>query len=185
MSHCISRLFSPYEELPLFLQSLISHLRRHIHLNERHPIFSGFLLIYLLWPSQSLPHTPLLLKCGLSIGLALGISSCTFFVWLVLLGTPNYIYTITELLFFTALIIILLRAIRNKKRASNFNFKTYPESFLKFKPYIILPVTFYSILTLSVLSFVLLSLYRPHGTGDAFGIWNMRATFSFCLRLTL
>ncbi len=67
------------------------------------PMLAVFLMISYLLPDF---RHRILLKLSLSVGLAFGLTSCTFFIWLNLFGPPETPYLIAEtsLLLITALI---------------------------------------------------------------------------------
>ena len=126
---------------------------------------AGFGLAHLLWPDPR--GWAVLLKFFLGIGLGLGISSCLYFLRLVLFpGQGGYL--LIQIVFFALVVIgTILRG------------KSSPRARLRFKS-ISAWQLFLGLAALLVLGFTLyylLMTYRisPHGDYDAQAIWNLRA----------
>lgn len=118
-----------------------------------------------------------LLKLSLSIGLAAGLTSCTFFIGLNLFGSPTLTYRITELSLFIIMSVILTVAIRKQP----VSIPEKSEVLTERKLYVILLVALGISLICSVIAFITKHLYLSHGAWDAWTIWNMRARFLFRL----
>lgn len=141
------------------------------------PIFIGFLFVCLLWPDQRTGRSCLLLKGCLAVGLGFGISSCIFFLWLLISSLSSNGFVMTEIALLISLIVIYLYAIksRNYSICSEFHSESVP----KLKIHRILSIGFYLTLASTIVASIFLSLNRPHGVWDAWAVWNMRARFIF------
>jgi hypothetical protein len=118
-----------------------------------------------------------LLKSSFAVGLGLGISSYFFFVCLLLLGAPNLFCVATEISVLTSLIALILYSImRSNNKASVFERKY---SNVPKKSYSLLFGGFWIVFILAITVFIFRSLTDPHGSWDAWAIWNMRARFIF------
>jgi hypothetical protein len=132
--------------------------------------------VYLMLSRAECPNV--LLKLSLSVGLAAGLTSCTFFIiGLNILGSPNIAYRISEMAIFTGIAIIFAIMIRKKPVSMPENNDILTER----KMYVVLLIALGISLICSVIAFVAKHLYLPHGAWDAWTIWNMRARFLFRL----
>lgn len=141
------------------------------------PLIAAFLFLWLLWPRQSSNRPHFFLKSILSLGLGLGVLSCIHFTWLVLLENKNISPFSADSLTFLALIILFSIFIKKRNRPIQSRSNTKP--FKASKTFFFLAGMFFLLLSVSIIGFILLSICRPHGRGDAFGIWNLRARFLF------
>lgn len=141
------------------------------------PFFMGFLLICFFWPDQRPVRSNLLFKGCLAVGLGFGISSCIFFVWLLVISPINNNFVRIEIGFLIFLISLLLYAIKVR------NYSTHSESRFQSVPNLriqgIILLGYYVAITSAVASFLFLSTTNPNGEWDARAIWNMRARFIF------
>lgn len=137
-------------------------------------LLNGFILLCLICPGGVFSH--LLLKISLSAGVGLGISSCLFFFWCLVFSPENRCFAAAEWLLLLCLFMTLL-----------YFKKPSLKSKLKL-PTISLEKNWLAILTGSVLAvLIVLTLYAfknytfmyPHGTFDAYAIWNLKARFIF------
>lgn len=139
------------------------------------PLFIGFLLISLLWPIQGAVRSQLLIKSSLALGLGLGISSCTFFLWSVVFYPSSTGFPIVEAALVIVLTVVFSYVSRTRKDSANSPFG--PISNLR--THWILSTCFYISLIAAVIALMLSSIKNPHGGWDAWAIWNMRARFIF------
>lgn len=143
------------------------------------PLFIGFLLILLFWPTQQQIQSHLIIKCCLAIGLGFGVSSYIFFVWLAVFGQLGKGSFIIEIVLLIVLVAFLLYKIKsgNYLTCSEPHFDSVSNSTIRQ----ILSIGFYIALTSAVALFLFLSLKSPHGggIGDAWEDWNLRARFIF------
>ena len=140
------------------------------------PFLAALLLTFYFWPNQNSHRIAFLLRCSLAGGLALGISSCSFFVSLAVCGSPSKA-TVLDILFYVVLNAVLLFKLRNQ--LSKFQPVSDPKPGKRSRFDTLLATTFYVVAALAVVNFVLSSLTLPHGNWDAWAIWNLRARFIF------
>ena len=142
------------------------------------PLIIGAAIIVILLPENSLRGIWLILTVCLGAGIGLGITSSTIFVWMGMIGPPNMGYFTAELSL--ALILSLLAFYRfqysgcgnPQDPALNCGAKCASIQWLK--------CIFIILLVVSVASFVIKALFNnPHGTFDAWTIWNYRARWMF------
>ena len=136
------------------------------------PLGLAFLLVGLWGPGPRPWRSHLLLKLCLAVGLALGVSSCTFFIWLVIHGPSRTGLIVSELTAFTLATGVLVYA--GKKLAPRTDSGPAPGSrgFLA-----ALSACAFVALAAALTRFIFLSLAAPHGEVDALTIWNLRARF--------
>lgn len=141
------------------------------------PLVIAFLLISILWPSQperfSLP-----LKLSLSVGIGFGVLSCIYFLLLSTLGPSRRGLLATQV----ALLAVLTLVFFNKRRS----LKPSLDSDVASKPLVaksrvqsILSILFCIALLSTAVTFIFISLKRPHGEWDAWAVYNMKARFLF------
>ncbi len=140
------------------------------------PPLIGFLLISLLWPIQGAVRSQLLIKSSLALGLGLGVSSCTFFLWSVVFYPSSAGFPIVE----AALVIVLTVVFSYVRRTRKDSSATPPFGPISnLRTHWILSTCFYISLIAAVIALMLSSIKNPHGEWDAWAIWNMRARFIF------
>lgn len=140
------------------------------------PLLSAYLLISSLWTIRPFSIAQFLVKGSLSTGLSFGITSCSFFIWLLIFDTPNTTYMITENIFLLSVLFIVLFALRQRDDVNTGHaFKEFNSRRLMY----LLGISFSVILACSIIIFILRTLNEPHGHWDAWAIWNMRARFLF------
>jgi hypothetical protein len=116
-----------------------------------------------------------ILNTSLSVGLVLGISSCTFFLWLYFLGFPSTSYHVIENILAVILIPIAFYTSTYPK-VTGFNHEIGSD----FKVYLrVLNTAGLIIIVCFVVAFLLRSAINPHGWEDAWGMWNLKARFLF------
>jgi hypothetical protein len=83
-----------------------------------HVIYSifgiGFFVILLFWPFTKFWSSNLIIKISLGVGVGQGITACSFFLWLIVFGSPDRRLIIVEATILVILITVL--AYRMKKR---------------------------------------------------------------------
>ena len=116
-----------------------------------------------------------ILNISFSVGLMLGVTSCTFFLWLFFFGFPSINYQVIENILVVILIPVAFYTSRyqktdscNQDKGSDFNI------YLR-----LLSISFLIIVFCFIVSFVLRSIVNPHGWEDAWGMWNLKARFLF------
>ncbi len=134
-------------------------------------LLAGFGLMHLIWKTSSV--WAFLLKIFLGAGLGLGLTSCLYFLRLLLLpGQSGY------LLIQLILLAIIVFTLIWKKRFSisqRFNNTSYSlmQILIGLSALIVTAVSAYYVLTFARIA--------PHGDYDAQAIWNLRARFIFRL----
>src|SRR2546427_1527188 len=78
------------------------------------PLTLSLLLVGLWGPGPHLFRSHLLLKVCLAVGLALGISSCSYFGWLLIGGPSRMGLIISELVTFTTAMGLLFHSLRKR-----------------------------------------------------------------------
>jgi hypothetical protein len=139
------------------------------------PSLAGFALLSLPGPLRGAEPGRVVLKFSLAVGWGLGVSSCVLFAWLVLAGAPGLTYTAAETGLFLALAAAFLLVLYKRKAPTSPVAEAAPAGKLE----IILSAAAWFAVVAKLLQFVFRSLLRPHGLGDAYFIWNMRARFLY------
>jgi len=132
-----------------------------------------FLSFYLSKPFPRIYGT--ILDICFSVGLVLGFTSCTFFLWLWFLGFPSTNYQVIENIFAAILIPVAFYTSRYHKidscsQDTESDFNVY---------FRLLSISFLIIMLCFILSFLLRSVVNPHGWEDAWAMWNLKARFIF------
>lgn len=113
-----------------------------------------------------------LFSASLSLALALGLTSCTFFVGLVVFSSALPALLATEVAFFGLAGVPLFLAVRRRERKETRSpVEDPPDSTPT------LTVFFIIILALAMVSFLFESFTHPHGGKDTYGMWNLKARF--------
>lgn len=134
-------------------------------------LFIGIGILFLVWPYSF--RSNIILKIMLGIGLGAGISSLLFFIWLLI--SPNNLkpYVLIEIILLFATLVALFFSRSNRKPVSPFGFQLSKQSWFSW--------VFLSIFVISMIpwifSFRSFTFMSPHGTFDAYAIWNLRARF--------
>jgi hypothetical protein len=116
-----------------------------------------------------------ILNISFAVGLMLGFTSCTFFLWLFFLGLPSTNYQIIENIFAVILIPVAFYASKYHNIDS-----CHQDAGSDFNIYLrILNISFLIIIFCFIVSFCLRSIVNPHGWEDAWGMWNLKARFLF------
>jgi dolichyl-phosphate-mannose-protein mannosyltransferase len=134
-------------------------------------LIAGFGFVHLFWKNDHL--AALALKVFLGIGLGLGITSCFYFLRLLLFpGQGGYL--LIEVIFLTLVIVALF----SQKRIF-FNFSLIPAALTRIQVLSGLALIFIGAVALYFL--VIYARVAPHGDYDAQAIWNLRARFIYRL----
>lgn len=116
------------------------------------------------------------LHACLAVGIGLGLSSCTYFIWLFCFGPPGRVFWVVETLGFAA--GGLLGLTRGRVRPSRVAVPAaLPPSARRWQS--ILAAAFIAALVFDAVGFGARCAARPHGEWDAWVIWNARARFLF------
>jgi len=140
------------------------------------PILCAYIILS-FFLSRQFPRTyGTILNISFSVGLMLGLTSCTFFLWLLFLGFPSTNYQVIENIFAVILIPVAFYTSKYHKNIDSYNQDTGSD----FNIYLrILSISFLVIIFCFVVSFLLRSIVNPHGWEDAWGMWNLKARFLF------
>jgi len=140
------------------------------------PIATAFFIVNMAWPEKDPFNSEFAVKTCLSIGLGLGLSSWLFFMCLVLFGTVTKFFILFDFILLTASLILFLY-----KNKNGFNSDLKPKSpsmdrkcfnYFLYAGFIIVSL-------ITIISFVLRMLNVPHGSWDAWNIYNLGARFIY------
>lgn len=140
------------------------------------PYVAAFAIAYWAFqsPKRGVYLDSLLVVLGLGIGTGMG--SCSFFLWRSLHHSTEGL-KLGEVLFFflcTAVFVVLMRH-KLSQRIPN-GLPAHDGTIVR--PASALPcLGFFVVLMSALVGFVLLSYNRPHGSSDAYVIWNLHARF--------
>jgi hypothetical protein len=140
------------------------------------PQLIALVFIFLVWPYRK-PLSSLPLKICLAVGIGLGIFSCTYFVQLLILGPSRIAFVSFQIALLAILTTLLFYAVKARKNSpvGEIPEETPSRPKLRLLLSILLLIAFVS----ASLTFILISLRRPHGEWDAWAIYNMKARFLF------
>ena len=139
------------------------------------PVLCVYIILSFFLSSQFPRTYGTILNISLSVGLMLGFTSCTFFLWLFFLGFPSTTYQVIENIFVVILIPVAFYASQYQKIDScNHDTESDFNIYLR-----LLSISFVVIVFCFIVSFILRSILNPHGWEDAWGMWNLKARFMF------
>jgi 4-amino-4-deoxy-L-arabinose transferase-like glycosyltransferase len=141
------------------------------------PLVIGFVLISLLWPEQTALRNELTLKLCLAVGVGFGVLSCIYFLQLSLFGPSRRGLISTQIALLAVLIAIFFYKRKSMKRSPRGEPVSEPVAESRFSR--ILSVLFLITLLSTAVTFVFISLKKPHGDWDAWAVYNMKARFLF------
>ena len=140
------------------------------------PIATAFFIVNMAWPGKDSFKSEFAVKICLSTGLGLGLSSWLFFTCLVLFGAVTKYFILFDLILLAASLILF---IYKKKNAFDSNLKPeFPSQDRKCFNYF-LYAGFIILSLITIISFVLRVLNDPHGSWDAWNIYNLGARFIY------
>lgn len=141
------------------------------------PVGIGFTLVCILWPDTNPVRADWMFKLCLSAGPGLGIFSCLYVLQLSLFGPSRRRLAAEAMALFMLLLAILTyRILRLKGAPSSM---PQPEPLPKTGLHKAIAIVFLIALVSALLTFVFMSLKRPHGEWDAWAVFNMKARFLF------
>ena len=140
------------------------------------PQLIAAVLIFIVWPHRGqLSSIPL--KICLAVGVGLGLFSCAFFVQLLVFGPSRTALISIQVALLLLLTALLFYAVKSRKKSAT---GVDPvETASRSRLGLILSVIFVVALVAASLSFIFISLRRPHGEWDAWAVYNMKARFIF------
>ncbi len=118
-----------------------------------------------------------ILRIVLALGTGTGLSSCTFFLWMVLVGKPDAMYLAIDSLFWIIVTIVFQAILRstNRPATSTPSFSQPCHSRLNRPVACLFVIVFASALA----GLISQALAHPEGGWDAWAIWNLRSRFLF------
>ena len=147
------------------------------------PFIPAYMMVTLALGRTSGPMD-YVLRFFLCLGVALGISSCTYFLWLTRLvpGLPGLFFT--EVVVFSFLCAIMLWFQESRQAIFTLLPGGATPSTRRAVPRdervpVSLLLCFGLVLFLAVCAIFLVLANKPHGSGDSYAIWNLRARFLF------
>jgi hypothetical protein len=140
------------------------------------PMAAGYALSGWLRAGPEAARPSPLLRASLGLGWGLGASSCLFFAWLLLAGSPGRAYVWADLVLFVDLAVVAAVATRSRggQGGADGRLGGLPR-FVR----AVLVAALVASLGEGIALFVLLSRRFPHGAWDAWSIWNLRARFLY------
>ena len=141
------------------------------------PLVIAFVLISLLWPEQTKLRYELPLKLCLAVGIGFGVLSCMYFLQLSLVGPSRRGLISTQVALLAGLIAIFFYKRKSLKRSPGGDPVSQPVAESRYSR--ILSMLFLIALLSAAVTFVFISLRKPHGEWDAWAVYNMKARFLF------
>lgn len=131
----------------------------------------GIGIVFIIWPYSF--RSNLILKIIIGVGIGAGLSSMLFFLWMLIFPKFLNFYLFFELLLLliTLLSLWLLRKKEKPESPLAFNIKNQHWIGWGFLSIFLLSVALW------VFSYRSITFMTPHGTFDAYAIWNLRARF--------
>lgn len=134
-------------------------------------LIAGFIFVNLVWKNGE--PAALGLKLSLGIGLGLGITSCLYFLHMLLLpGQGGYL--LIQVLFLLLMLVALFIQRRHDLRVS------FPSVHFD-RAGTIMGIIAVLVIAITVYFLVTMARIQPHGDYDAQAIWNLRARFMYRL----
>jgi hypothetical protein len=145
----------------------------HAALSFLPPLAAAWLVVRWACPAPRTPFTTVL-RLGLSLGLALGFTSATYFLWLLWRGPTASGFLAAELAFFGVSIVGLAWVTRRTRLAT----RVVAEDAARMVPR--WPGVVLFLVSVTALATGAMQAWRsPHGDLDAWAIWNLRARFLY------
>jgi hypothetical protein len=141
------------------------------------PLAIGYILIHTFWSSKKRISTHFFLKISAAVGLGFGMTSCAYFLTLLTLGPKIHGVIIYDAGLFICLALFFV--LHGKTRISSEKQVAYEKTLDDNKLRRILSIGSYSVFVLAFANLVCRAILLPHGTWDAWAIWNFRARFIF------
>lgn len=129
----------------------------------------GTIVVFLIFPGRVKRN--IFLKLFLGGGAGFGISSCIYFCWLLVFGPTQKGYLVVEVVILIILFVLLIRKIKSNHEADNLMPLSRRSTWFS---WILLGLFIVSLCAWGV-SYRKYSFMFPHGTFDAYAIWNLRA----------
>lgn len=140
------------------------------------PFTAALLLLRLLGAPPWRSLGSILCRASLATGLALGVTSCTYFAWLAACGSAGAGYVATEALLFAACAAGCgYRLWARGGRALRFAAGQGPRRSAR----LLLGVAFVAVAAVALADLLQLVAHNPHGAYDSVLLWNLRARFLY------
>ena len=148
------------------------------------PLAFSFILLHLLWPTPGVRDIRMAIKFFLSLGMGLGLSSISYWLSLFFLGAYTHVAILADYVVFISGILICIVILRKTNRTRDANkqpidFKKENQDILWWNKIPFLALGFWLVAIIAMGLFFVQSQTAPHGSWDAWAIWNMRARFLF------
>ncbi len=141
------------------------------------PILSGCALTSVLLRRNSTDFVSAVFFWSIGAGIGFGITSALAFLWLAVFGQPGPGYFLLEGCLSVLAILFVFAKITPRQKTESLYKEQYPKAGQDIP---LLKNIFYLLLILAAIWFFLQSFYLyPHGKGDAYAIWNLRARLLF------
>jgi hypothetical protein len=134
------------------------------------------LLAFLIVRQMRPVWTQGLLWCGLTLGLVVGLSSIIFFLGLVTINDRGTMALAGPLAASIGAMLLAIPALRKRDTLNSRPIKSDSPASGAWPTKILLALLLL-VIVCAVLQFIVLSRNVPHGFGDAYAIWNLRARF--------
>lgn len=137
------------------------------------PIHVAFIAMIVIWPIRPLSIGSLVLTLCLAIGLAIGATSCLYFLWILIIGSAARGFVFLEpviLVTSSGVAWVLSRSGKKTRTLEERPEKRDGDLFDR-----ILPWVFWIAVASAFVVSVIMLVYKPHGTWDTWAIWNMKA----------
>ena len=140
-------------------------------------LLPGLLAVFLIWPAAMRAHLLLKIFIGLLVGA--GLSACLFFWWSLAVGPDQTAFVFVELAAALVLVFLILR----RKPWQDEQPILAARATISRRPVVLLGWLLLALLLVALgvwaSAFWKDAFMRPHGTFDAYAIWNLRARFIF------
>lgn len=133
---------------------------------------AGWGAVRILWPEPAADTGVCLVRAGLVVGVGLGLTSLTEFVWLLGLRGVPYSLQALDLLLAVGLPALAIRRMRRQAPPVAQDEPLGRTAWF-------MGLAFLGALAVNLAAFVAMSRRGPHGGWDAFAMWNMRARFFY------
>src|SRR5215510_5012675 len=141
------------------------------------PIATGFLIVSLLLREHSGSRSTILFKGLLTIGVSLGILSCSYFLQLSISGVSRRKLVLTQVVLFGIASVFSVYRMWRGQRSQESQTSASQRDETTFGR--IIAILFSLALLPTVVTLRYISLRMPHGEWDAWAVYNMKARFLF------
>jgi hypothetical protein len=141
------------------------------------PLLAAWFGLCFFWPVRRPDLSHYLLRLCLTAGLALGVSSCFFYLWLAIFGPARVAYVSAEGVLYGGVIVAFLWGLKYRQATPDpdpLTTQAAPGWLTK-----VLAMAFLGVLGFALVNVVFIETKSSHGWWDAWSIWNLRARFLF------